>query len=210
MTLAEKMSHTEQSMNNVDPHSIGRDFVAVATDMPWSRRRGRRTKRRLRTWHLFRRRGRSTTESERRDRKHLDDPKRSPSPPRGSHEDPRRCCSSSSSTPRLAKRNHHRDRSRLPHFTSTTVFIYHYYYYFILALYYQITATITTTTTTITTTAITTAPVLEKTCTRCPGKRWTIWTFRPGKVQRVIQREFSETLEKTQRLSQNYYIPFSL
>jgi len=57
----------------------------------------------------------------------------------------------------------------------------------ILALYYLITATITTiattTTTTITTTATTTAPVLERTCTRCPGKRWTVELSSRGKFK---------------------------
>jgi len=151
-----------------------------------------RAKRRVRTWHLIpssppvRRRGRSTTESERRDRKH---PDIACSPTLLSVLLEGLTSSSLLFVVELDAATHRRDRSRLPHFTPTTVFtttilalyyqIYYYYYY----CYYYITTT-------------TILPLLcSKTCTRCPGEQRP-FIREAGRV-RGVRRKLSETPKGT-------------
>lgn len=121
--------------SNVGPHSADRDFAAVGHDRhPVRRRRcARSNERGLGTWFPYpppvRRRGRSTTESERRDRKHTYfDITCSPTcSPSSRTSRPRRCCSSSSSTPRLTEKSPPRQISTSTLHSDHCV---HYYYYY--------------------------------------------------------------------------------
>lgn len=141
-------------------------------------------------------RSRSTTES---DRKYLDDP----SGWSVLVEDPTRIFVAA-----VRRRARRRDSPKSsPRQISTSTFHSDHYVYtttttittIILALYYLITATITTITT-VTTTATTTTPVLERTCTRCPGKRWPVELFGRGKFKGHKRgREYDGNFRKLSR-----------